>query len=267
MRCQSSTRCNQSFTNEAKKQKPHKLPSKSILFSLVTIIAFLVCWKEKSGFLSYCALHHYKILVLSTNIFPVLGKFENCIVFAHFFHLMLKMKATVRSLGQNCVISFHFQGFSRCINFFEKNYRNNHYCTVDSNYTSYLQTVVEFSLFFTYITLWITVLDFSSTLFENYQNCLISVNLNFGIKMRLFHLIFVHCAEPHEYFTCCSLYQLCRAQQNHFLNATNHLLVSSSNYHPFVEFMTQPVMVVWRNVRKIACKARFRIFLGSFLPD
>ena len=161
MRCQSSTRCNQSFTNEAKKQKPHKLPSKSILFSLVTIIAFLVCWKEKSGFLPYCALHHYKILVLSTNIFPVLGKFENCIVFAHFFHLMLKMKATVRSLGQNCVISFHFQGFSRCINFFEKNYRNNHYCTVDSNYTSYLQTVVGFSLFFTYITLWITVLDFS----------------------------------------------------------------------------------------------------------
>ena len=151
------TRCNQNFTNEAKKQKPHKLPSKSILFSQQKISRhnqhIFGFGKEKSGFLSYCALHHYKILVLSTNIFPVLGKFENCIVFAHFFHLMLKMKATVRSLGQNCVISFHFQGFSRCINFFEKNYRNNHYCTVDSNYTSYLQTVVEFSLFFTYITL------------------------------------------------------------------------------------------------------------------
>ena len=36
-----------------------------------------------------------------------------------------------------------------------------------------------------------------------------SLYINYGVKMRLFHLIFVHCAEPHEYFTCCSLYQLC----------------------------------------------------------
>ena len=122
------TRCNQNFTNEAKKQKPHKLPSKSILFSQQKISRhnqhIFGFGKEKSGFLSYCALHHYKILVISTNIFPVLGKFENCIVFAHFFNLMLKMKATVRNLRHNSIISFHFKDFQDASTFFQKKKEN-----------------------------------------------------------------------------------------------------------------------------------------------
>ena len=88
--------------------------------SLVTINTFLVSAKKKVDFLSYCALHHYKILVISTNIFPVLGKFENCIVFAHFCNLMLKMKATVRNLRHNSIISFHFKDFQDASTFFQK---------------------------------------------------------------------------------------------------------------------------------------------------